>query len=269
MISNEETVKNFGELTNFTNDDDRQLLKQIDKFITDELKEKSIREVVIEDFDFKKFDLKNERLKKMPAELLKMRTELFLKFTKQFINASSQIDFSGKVKKGSLSYYFLKNKNLALNSAKNKILTQEFEKIEIGGYDTVRFNRNKASVFAVDGKVDHDGTETMFGQCFQACKSYDPSYSMFRQQKLDAKCWSADFVGEAAIDAGGPFRDSLDDMTKELETEVLPLLIKSSNNRNDHGSNRDCFVINPSSRSPTHLEMFKFLGAFLSFAIMS
>jgi len=92
---------------------------------------------------------------------------------------------------------------------------------------------------------------------------------MFRQDKLDAKCWSANFIGEAAIDAGGPFRDSLDDITKELEKEVLPLLIKSSNNRNDHGSNRDCFVINPSSRSPTHLEMFKFLGAFLSYAIMS
>lgn len=58
-------------------------------------------------------------------------------------------------------------------------------------------------------------------------------------------------------------------MVAELESPVLPLLIKSSNNRNDHGTNRDCFVINPASRSPTHLEMFKFLGAFLSFSIMT
>ena len=28
-------------------------------------------------------------------------------------------------------------------------------------------------------------------------------------------------------------------------------------------------MINPSSRSPTHLEMFKFLGAFLSYALMT
>lgn len=58
-------------------------------------------------------------------------------------------------------------------------------------------------------------------------------------------------------------------MAKELELPVLPLLIKTSNNRNDHGSNRDCFMINPSSRSPTHLEMFKFFGAWLSFCILT
>lgn len=78
-----------------------------------------------------------------------------------------------------------------------------------------------------------------------------------------------DFQGEGSIDVGGPYRDSVDNMTMELETEVLPLLIKTANNRNDHGLNRDCFMLNPSSRSPTHLEMFKFLGAFISFCIMS
>lgn len=76
-------------------------------------------------------------------------------------------------------------------------------------------------------------------------------------------------MGEGSIDAGGPFRETLDDITKELETDVLPLLIKTSNNRNDHGDNRDCFMLNPTSRSPTHLEMYKFFGAFLAFSIMT
>ena len=86
---------------------------------------------------------------------------------------------------------------------------------------------------------------------------------------MTARCWSVSFVGEAAADAGGPYRDSIENIAKELEFDVLPLLIKSSNNRNDHGNHRDCFIVNPSSRSPTHLEMFKFLGAFIAFAIMS
>lgn len=34
----------------------------MDKYIADELKDKDISEVQVEDFDFKKFDLKNERL---------------------------------------------------------------------------------------------------------------------------------------------------------------------------------------------------------------
>ena len=86
---------------------------------------------------------------------------------------------------------------------------------------------------------------------------------------MTGRCWSVSFVGEAAADAGGPYRDSIENIAKELESDQLPLLIKSSNNRNDHGNNRDCFIVNPSSRSPTHLEMFKFLGAFIAFAISS
>jgi len=90
---------------------------------------------------------------------------------------------------------------------------------------------------------------------------------MFIQNGVEARCFYANFQGEGSIDAGGPFRDCLDNMASELESPVLPLLLKSPNNRNDHGSNRDCFVLNPSARSPTHLEMFKFFGALLGFHI--
>ena len=109
-----------------------------------------------------------------------MRCDLYLKFTKQFIGASEAVDISGKIKPKSLSYYFLKNKNLALASAKDKILDNKVSDLGNGGYTSCRINRNKASQFAVENKVDHDGTQTCFGQFFQQCKSYDESYSMFR-----------------------------------------------------------------------------------------
>jgi len=76
-------------------------------------------------------------------------------------------------------------------------------------------------------------------------------------------------MGEASGDDGGPFRDTLDNIAAELELDVLPLLMKSPNNKNNHGSNRDCFILNPSSRSPTHLDMYKFLGGFLAYHICS
>ena len=108
----------------FAKDADRQLLKQIDKYIATELKEKDISMITMEDFDMKKFDLKNEKLKDLSRDLITMRTDLFLKYTKQFVAASTKIDYQGKVKQGSLSYYFLKNKNLALNSVKDKLFEQ-------------------------------------------------------------------------------------------------------------------------------------------------
>lgn len=57
-------------------------------------------------------------------------------------------------------------------------------------------------------------------------------------------------------------------VVKEMESGFVPLLIKSPNNRNDHGSDRDCFVLDPSSNSRASLEMFKYLGAFIAFGIM-
>ena len=74
-----------------------------------------------------------------------MRCDLYLKFTKQFIGASEQVDISGKIKPGTLAYYFLKNKNLSLASAKDKILDQKVQGIGCGGYTNCRINRNKAS----------------------------------------------------------------------------------------------------------------------------
>jgi hypothetical protein len=56
-------------------------------------------------------------------------------------------------------------------------------------------------------------------------------------------------------------------MCSEIESDSLPLLIKTANNRNNHGENRDCFVANPLSNNPTHLEMFKFLGNILGYGI--
>mmetsp|Transcript_18316 Transcript_18316/g.24457 ORF Transcript_18316/g.24457 Transcript_18316/m.24457 type:complete len:253 (-) Transcript_18316:1309-2067(-) len=193
-ISKEETKKQFAELMDFRPDDDRQLMKCIDKYISDEIKDKELAEVTASDFDFKKFDLKNDRLKKVSKELLEMRSDLFLKFTKQFIKASEAIDLSGKVKKGSLTYNLLKSKSLALNSAKNKVMETLLDTLsDFGNYKRITINRVKASMFGVEGKVDHEGTQTIFGQAFQQCKQNDPSYSNFRQRDTSSRCWSVTF----------------------------------------------------------------------------
>lgn len=53
----------------------------------------------------------------------------------------------------------------------------------------------------------------------------------------------------------------------ELESNVLPLLIQTPNNRNTHGYNRECYCLNPAAVSPTHRELFVFLGHLLGFTI--
>lgn len=93
--------------------------------------------------------------------------------------------------------------------------------------------------------------------------------SNFRTKELDGRCYKIKFLGEGSIDAGGPFRDSLVNIVQEMEEGVVPLLIKSPNNRNDHGTNRDCYLLDPSSNSPAHLEMYKYIGGFIAFGLLS
>ena len=114
--------------------------------------------------------------------------------------------------------------------------------------------------------MDHKGEYTIFGQIWQQIKK-NSAFDCFRQNTTDSKSWSTKFHGEGSIDAGGPFRECITNMSSEIESVNLPLLIKTANNRNNHGENRDCFVPNPMSNNPTHLEMFKFLGHMLGYGI--
>ena len=91
----------------------------------------------------------------------------------------------------------------------------------------------------------------------------------FRVKDFNEKAYSIKFIGESSIDGGGPYRDSISNVFNEMESGLVPLLIKSPNNRNEHGEYRDCFVIDPKSTSPSHLEMYRFLGGFIACAIIS
>ena len=55
----------------------------------------------------------------------------------------------------------------------------------------------------------------------------------------------------------------------ELEKGVVPLLIRSPNNKNEHGTNRDCFILDSRSKTPAHKFMFKYFGGFLAYAFLS
>ena len=88
-ISNPEVSEAFNSINQFKKEDDRILMRQIDKYFVQNIKDKEINQVTSDDFDIKKFELKNERLSQMSNLLIRMRMDLFLKFTKQFMTASN------------------------------------------------------------------------------------------------------------------------------------------------------------------------------------
>lgn len=117
-----------------------------------------------DDFETDKFELKHESLKRANKEVLKLRTHLLVKFSKVFIDSSKTIKYTGNVAKGTLAYNFLRCKNLVFSSAKDKMLDARLKQRGGYGIPNMTINRNKAMMYANDGKVDHDGTESIFGQ---------------------------------------------------------------------------------------------------------
>lgn len=76
-------------------------------------------------------------------------------------------------------------------------------------------------------------------------------------------------MGEGSQDAGGPFREMLTNVALEIQSTSLPLMIKTVNNKSEWGFSRECWTLNPDANSPTHKELFKFMGRFVGYSIRS
>lgn len=126
-------------------------------------------------------------------------------------------------------------------------------------------SRHLAQSFRDSGKCDHNGEYTIFGQIHKKYKKSEDFVTGFRRNGVDQMAFKTFFEGEGSDDWGGPFRETLANMVEELESDVLPLLIKTSNHRNEHGSYKDCFIPNPCATSPSHETMFKLMGSLLGF----
>lgn len=58
-------------------------------------------------------------------------------------------------------------------------------------------------------------------------------------------------------------------MCDELQNGCLPLLVQTPNGRGESGGSRDCFLLNPLSDTVLHLNMFRFLGKFKFFFLIT
>ena len=54
-----------------------------------------------------------------------------------------------------------------------------------------------------NGVVDHTGEVSVFGQVWRALKQ--DKFKSFKKNNPDSRCWKVSFLGEASIDAGGPY----------------------------------------------------------------
>ncbi|MES1912719.1 MAG: hypothetical protein MHM6MM_004945 [Cercozoa sp. M6MM] len=81
--------------------------------------------------------------------------------------------------------------------------------------------------------------------------------------------WRVTFLGEYSDDMGGPYREHLEDICKELMSPVLPLLQLAPNGVNNVGQNRDRFVLGAPECTPLQIRLYEFLGQLFGIALRS
>ena len=253
---------------------DMDLLEAIERYISDnaiDFYNNPNTEVEAANLKFSTKELKAKQ-----AKDIQPRINAYLSFNKNFIKVIPFVildeelikevtEGKTEVKADTLTVLFMVSKSMAFRSTKNSYIKKIADSLPTN-YDEpeIRLNRRLIQHKKDRGKVDNKGEWTTFGTTMQALKS--KNYESLNKPNSSYKSWKATFVGEGSIDAGGPYRESLSNMTDELYSRCLPLLIPTQNHKNDHGLGRDLWTINPSSTAPTHLEMYKFLGALMGMA---
>ena len=79
--------------------------------------------------------------------------------------------------------------------------------------------------------MDRGDGDTLFSQLFKAMKS-ELSHDWkdaWRKNDSEDRVFYANFQGESSADAGGPYREATENISRELTSSVLPVLIPTEN----------------------------------------
>ncbi len=234
--------------------------------------EKSIFLYQPKELSFKKEELSvRGSLEKSNAEVLRKMFVILKILNTRVKELLPFIDFSKVLQDCQrLSYHFNKITPLIFWETKFEIIKSYLDKTCSEYICTeIKINRMKTRRFIEKGKPDHTGEFTVFGQIFQFLKS--KSFKIFKKKDggNNNKMFNVTFIGEASIDAGGPYREALTQACAELQSSALPLFIPSPNQKNESGLFREKWIINPIAKSTTHLEMFKYFGGLIGYAMRS
>jgi E3 ubiquitin-protein ligase HERC2 len=98
---------------------------------------------------------------------------------------------------------------------------------------------------------------------YQACQQLMPYTPSELRQK---RAWKVEFQGEGAIDAGGPYQESITRMCWELQNERVPIMSLTANGKNKTGYNQDC-IVPVVLKSQQAMYMYQFLGRFMGISV--
>ncbi|CAI2387911.1 unnamed protein product [Moneuplotes crassus] len=222
---------------------------------------------------FKKLEFEDQELN--DKECIKERVKGILRFNKTVLRAL-RFYIPEKVSLGNFNAHDLhyesvfsaiitSARNFTLDAVKNAYIIMIRSSLRKKcARPTIEYNKIDVQNKKDQGLVDERGRWTIFSTTMKKCR--ENGYRCMRVKDSKSKAWTARLVGRGSIDEGGPYRETINNITDELQSQYLPLLIPTQNNKNDHGFGRDLWTVNSHSNTKTHMRMYKFFGALLGMA---
>uniref|UniRef100_L7LWK3 HECT-type E3 ubiquitin transferase n=1 Tax=Rhipicephalus pulchellus TaxID=72859 RepID=L7LWK3_RHIPC len=208
--------------------------------------------------------LEYDLLRDIPIPTLRNRYALLYHFSELFCPSLSMFDLSGssEIQQEGLNQLrgllVLSGKEGAFRKVVQATMVRDRQHGPVVELNRIQVKRSRSK----NGLAGPHGTKSVFGQMVA-------KMSLLTQENLllPHRVWKVKFVGESVDDCGGGYSESIAEMCDELQNGSLPLLILTPNGRDEAGTNRDCFLLNPAATLPIHLNMFRFLGILMGIAI--
>ena len=129
---------------------------------------------------------------------------------------------------------FLASRKYIFFDIKKSLFTTQLEKSKNDSRPEITIDRTKAMRYKSQGKIDIQGQFSIFGQVLRNMNQRNNTD--FRNSE---RIFKVTYMGEGAIDAGGPYNEVMSNICDELQSNYLPLLTPTQNNTNNVGENRD------------------------------
>ncbi|CAG9330078.1 unnamed protein product [Blepharisma stoltei] len=197
------------------------------------------------------------------AELFNLK-EILFNFCSRFQNYFYLFDLHTEADEpeNSLMKFIKKAKYYLLSRFKKERLENHLDGTKTECRIDITIDKAKAQEIKAKGEVDHSATASMFSQISRALGA-----AANKTLRHPERMFKFAYKPEGIQDDAGKYNELLTELSKELQSPLLPLLIPSQNNVLNVGNGRDNWMINPTSTLPAHMHLFTTLGKFFGSAI--
>ena len=201
-------------------------------------------------------------LEKLSKDSIKSLFAILQEFNKRVEDYLFLFDLNITENLTEMQKVLLGSRNFIFFSCKNAMLKKVLDKSKSDIVTEITIDRPKAARHRNKKEVDTDAQFSITGQIFRALSGV-----VNKGFRNGERIYKINYRGEASIDAGGPYNESMSNICDELQSTFLRLFVPTANHVHNLGENREAWTINPSATSQVELDLYKFIGKLMGAAI--